>query len=199
MAPIKFKSRRLPENMDIKIKPVSLENFNDLPSFRLFPYSCKYCAFWELLDFDDKTGKEKAEQTKREWFINVGKKFGNCGFIVYVDKKPVGFAQYAPVKYFPAIQKYSGLAPSNDAIFLACLYIANRKLWGKGIGKKLFEKVASNLKKRGYKVVESFARVSDLPSNNIPDWYTNPLGFFIKMGFTVIKSKGNIALVRKEL
>ncbi len=185
--------------MTIEIQPVNMENFENLPNFRLFPYSCKYCAFWELLNFDEKTSKETAEQTKSKWFINVRKKFGNCGFIVYVDKKPVGFAQYAPAKYFLAIQKYPDLIPSDDAIFLVCLYIANRELRGKGIGKQLFEKVASDLKKRGYSVIESFARVSDLPSNNIPDWYTGPLGFFLKMGFTIIKSRKHIALVRKEL
>jgi hypothetical protein len=62
-----------------------------------------------------------------------------------------------------------------------------------------FEKVASDLKNRGYKIIESFARVRDSPSDNIPDWYTSPLGFFLKMGFKVIKSRGQIALVRKEL
>ena len=176
-----------------------MENFEDLPNFRLFPYSCRYCAFWESLDFDDKMKKEDAEQIKREWFINVRREFGNCGFIVYVNKNPVGFAQYAPVKYFPTLSKYHGLLPSDDAIFLACSYIANRQLWGKGIGKQLFAKVASDLKNRGYEAIEVFARTSDLPSDNIPDWYTGPLEFFLKMGFKVMDSRGNVALVRKAL
>jgi hypothetical protein len=107
--------------MIIEVKPVGVENFKDLPSFSLFPYSCRYCAFWESLDFDDETKKEDAEQTKQKWFSNVRKEFGTCGFIVYVNDDPVGFAEYAPVKYFPTISKYFGLTPSDDAIFLACL------------------------------------------------------------------------------
>ena len=185
--------------MIIEIHPVSMENFKDLPVFRLFPYSCKYCAFWESLDFDDKTQKEDAKQTKRRWFINVGKEFGNCGFIIYADDSPVGFAEYAPVKYFPTISRYGDLTPSNDAVFLACLYIADRELWGKGIGKQTFEKVASDLRNRSYEVIEAFARVSDSPSDNIPDWYTGPLGFFLKMGFKSVNSMGHVALVRKKL
>jgi hypothetical protein len=51
--------------MIIEIQPVSMENFKDLPNFRFFLYSCRYCAFWESLDFGDKTMKEDAEQTKR--------------------------------------------------------------------------------------------------------------------------------------
>lgn len=185
--------------MIIEIQPVSMENFKDLPIFRLFPYSCKYCAFWEFLDFDDKTQKEDAEQTKRRWFISVGKEFGNCGSIIYADGNPVGFAEYAPVKYFPTISRYRDLTPSNDAIFLACLYIADRELWGKGIGKQVFEKVESDLRSRGCEVVEAFARVSNSPSDYIPDWYTGPLGFFLKVGFKLVKKKGHIALVRKKL
>ena len=184
--------------MIVEIRPVSMENFKDLPNFRLFPYSCRYCAFWESLEFDDKTKKEDAEETKQKWFIDVGREFGNCGFIVYVEKALVGFAQYAPAKYF-STSKYYGLTPSDNAIFLACLYVANRELWGKGIGKRLFQKVASDLISRNYNVVEAVACVGNSPSDNIPDWYTGPLGFFEKMGFEIMSSKGYIALVRKEL
>jgi GNAT superfamily N-acetyltransferase len=176
-----------------------MENFRNLPRFRLFPYSCIYCAFWEQLNFDDYTPREKAEETKRKWFTDVRRKFGNCGFIAYVDDKPVGFAQYAPAEFFPSISKYGDLIPSKDAVFLACLYIPNRELRGKGIGKQMLEKVTSELQSRGYRVVEAFARTADTPSENIPDWYTGPLEFFVKMGFIVKKRNGQIALVRKEL
>jgi GNAT superfamily N-acetyltransferase len=183
----------------VEVQPVNMKNFKDLPRFRLFPYSCIYCAFWEQLDFDDHTPNEKAEETKRKWFTDVGRKFGNCGFVAYVDDKPIGFAQYARAEFFPSISKYGSLAPSKDAVFLACLYIPNRELRGKGIGKQMFEKVISDLKSRGYRAVEAFARTADAPSNNIPDWYTGPLEFFLKIGFGVKKKNGRIALVRKEL
>jgi len=176
-----------------------MENFKDLPRFRLFPYSCMRCAFWELPDFDDHTPEEKAEKTKRKWFADVRSKFGNCGFIAYVEDKPVGFAQYAPAEFFPSISKYGNLIPSKDAVFLTCLYIPNRELRAKGIGKQMFEKVTSDLRSRGYRAVEAFARTSDTPSDNIPDWYTGPLEFFLKMGFSVKKKNGQIALVRREL
>jgi GNAT superfamily N-acetyltransferase len=175
-----------------------MENFKDLPNFRLFPYSCKYCAFWESLDFDDKTKIEDAERVKRKWFIDVGKEFGNCGFILYVNKKPAGFARYGPAKYFPTISKYRGLTPSDDAPFLACLYIA-KSVRRKGIGERLFKKVASDLRNRGYKAVEAFARTSESASDNISAWYTSPLEFFLKMGFTVRNQKGDVTSLRKEL
>ena len=183
----------------VEFQPVNLRNFKDLPRFRLFPYSCRYCAFWETVDFSDKTSKKNAEETKWKWFTNVARRFGNCGFIAYLDMKPVGFAEYAPVECFPSVSKYDDLIPSREAIFLACLYVPNRELRRKGVGTQLFQKVSSDLRDRGYKALEAFARTTDAPSDTVPDWYTGPLEFFIKMKFEVLNKRGQIALVRKEL
>jgi GNAT superfamily N-acetyltransferase len=151
------------------------------------------------VNFDDKTPKEDAEETEWKWFTDVVRRFGNCGFIAYLGGKPMGFAQYAPVEYFPSVSKYNNLVPSRDAIFLACLYIPNRELRRKGTGTQMFQKVSSDLRSRGYKAIEAFARTVDTPSDNIPDWYTGPLEFFLKMGFKVLSQHGQVALVRKEL
>jgi len=154
------------------------------------------------MDFDDKTPKEDAEETKRKWFTEVARHFGNCGFIAYLGGKPVGFVQYGPVECFPSISKYDDLipsSPSRDTIFLACLYIPNKELRRKGIGTQMFQKVSSDLRDRGYKAVEAFARTVDVPSENIPDWYAGPWEFFVKMGFKVLSRHGQIVLVRKEL
>jgi GNAT superfamily N-acetyltransferase len=152
-----------------------------------------------MLDFDDGTPSEKAEETKRKWFTDVGRQFGNCGFIAYVDDKPVGFVQYAPAKFFPSVSKYKCLSPSGDAVFLACLYISDREMRKRGIGKQIFEKVSSDLRNRGYKAIEAYARTTDTASNDIPDWYCGPLEFFLKIGFTVKRKNGQIALVRKKI
>lgn len=184
--------------MNYKIRPWRIENFDELLSFRFFPYSCKYCTFWESLNFDDKTKKEDAVQIKRNWLTYVSKDFGNCGFIAYRNDKPVGFTQYAPLKYLPTISKYQDFTPSSNTIFLTCLYIPNRELRGKGIGKQLFERIAWDLKNKGYKSIETFTKIHDTPSNNISDWLIRPLAFFIKMGFHIIQQKNNIAHLRKE-
>ena len=186
--------------MDIKIEPLTTQNFKDLPDFRLFPYSCRYCAFWESPEFNDLTPGHTAEKLKREWIEHASREFGNCGFILRVDGKPAGFAQYAPSRFFAAVSKYRAGKLSEDAIFLACLYIARRELRGKGIGNRFFEKVESDLKKRGYAAIETFAQTVEAAANgNVEDWYVGPAGFFIKKGFTVKSEKGGIALLRKEL
>jgi hypothetical protein len=73
----------------VRVEFVSQKNFRDLPDFCLFPYSCKYCVYWESLgDFDEKAERLTAEKIKRDWFRKVSKDFGNCGLIVYLEDPP---------------------------------------------------------------------------------------------------------------
>lgn len=134
-----------------------------------------------------------AEKIKRNWFRNVSKEFGNCGFIVYLENTPVGYAQYAPARFLPRTQQYKSGPPSKDAVFLACLYIPKRELRGKGIGKYMLTHVLPDLKSRNYSAVEAFARTN---SESAP---VGPLSFYLKHGFTVIREKNEFPLVRKNL
>ena len=178
----------------LKIEFVSQKNFQDLPDFRLFPFSCKYCVYWESLGgFDEKVEKSMAEKIKRNWFRDVSKEFGNCGFIVYLENAPIGYVQYAPARFLPRTQQYKCGPPSKDAVFLACLYIPKRALRGKGIGKYMLTHVLSDLEKRDYKAVEAFARTTP---ESTP---VSPLGFYLKHGFIVKREKDEFPLVRREL
>ncbi len=185
-------------NVITEIKPWNLSTFEDFPSFRYFPYNCRCCAYWESLEFDDKTNIKDAIQIKQNWLIHVSKEFGNCGFIAYLNKRPVGLIQYAPTEYFPRIEKYQDISPSKDSIFLTCLYIPDKRLRGKGIGKQLLNKVIRDLKNRGYRKIGTFVQIHNSYSNNLSDWLTRPLEFFIRMDFKVIKQKCNIAHLLKE-
>jgi GNAT superfamily N-acetyltransferase len=177
----------------LRYKAVSHQNLRDLPTFRLFPYSCQYCVYWESTDdFDERISKEKALQLKSDWFRSVSKEFGDCGVIAYLNDEPVGYAQYALPKFFARAQQYKSGPPSADSVFLACLYIPKREIRGKGIGKSLLDFVLSDLQKRGYNTIETFAR-KGLESNP-----TGPLEFYLKQGFSVKRECDEFPLVRKE-
>jgi len=179
--------------MNLRHEIVSSQNLKDLPTFRLFPYSCQYCIYWESTDdFDEKVSKERAQQLKSDWFRNVSKEFGDCGIIAYLDNESVGYAQFALPEFFPRVQQYKSGPLSNDSVFLACLYIPKRELRGKGIGKYLLDSVLSNLQKRGYSTIETYAR-KDSESNP-----TGPLEFYLNNGFFVKRERDEFLLVRKE-
>jgi len=177
----------------VRYEIVSCQNVKDLPTFRLFPYSCQYCVYWESTDdFDENVSKEKAQQLKSDWFRHVSKEFGDCGVIAYLENESVGYAQYALPKFFPRVRQYASGPPNNDSVFLACLYVPKRELRGKGIGRSLLDFVLSNLGKRGYSAIETFAR-RGLENNP-----TGPLEFYLKQGFSVVRECDEFPLVRKE-
>jgi ribosomal protein S18 acetylase RimI-like enzyme len=184
----------LGELMILKHETISQRNMDRLPTFRLFPYSCRYCAYWESTgDFDERVAQSEAERVKREWFKNTLERFGNCGFIVYRDDDPVGYAQYSLPRFLPRTREYASGPPSDDAVFLSCLYVPKRELRGMGIGRYLLETVESDLQRRGYTAIETFARKG---SESSP---AGPLGFYVRHGFSIASERDEFPLVRKEL
>ncbi|HXX88159.1 MAG TPA: GNAT family N-acetyltransferase [Candidatus Acidoferrum sp.] len=150
--------------------------------------------YWESAkNFDQKVSQSEAERMKSEWLKNTMEKFGNCGLIFYKDDNPVGYTQYALPKFFPRIQEYKSGPPSDDAVFLSCLYIPKRELRGLGIGKYMLDTVESDLLNRGFDFLETFARKH---SENSP---AGPLEFYLKNGFSVLRERDEFPLVRKKL
>ena len=133
------------------------------------------------------------QHEKREWIKKVTREFGNCSFIAYFSGVPIGFIQYAPPEFFPRIKEYASGPPSEDAVFLACLYIANKEACGKGLGTAMLKELLAEFRKRKVKAVETFARKN---SENNP---SDPLELYLKHNFKIIKDEDDFPLVRFEL
>ena len=170
-----------------KIESVNKNNFGDIPN------PCRQCLYWQTSEpFDEKKLKPEIAQKKREWFNKVAKEFGSCIKIVYFNNVPIGLIQYAPAKFFPRVKEYAAGPPSEDAVFIACLYITNKEVRGKGLGTKMLENFLVEIKERGFKAVETFARKSSV---NNP---SGPLKLYLKHGFKIKNDKDDFPLVRLE-
>jgi len=172
----------------LKIEKIAKHNFKDIPT------PCKYCLYWQTSGpFDEKMLKPKMEREKREWLKKVIGEFGDCGFVAYFSGVPIGFIQYAPANFFPWIKEYACGPPSEDAVFLACLYIANKEARGKGLGTTMFKELLAELRRRKFKAVEAFAGKK---SENNP---SGPLRLYLKHNFKIKKDNNDFPLVRSEL
>ncbi len=181
--------------MKVSIKDITPQNVKDIPE------PCRTCLYWEALGGKQPSQTEKARyvEEKAAWFLKMLHAFGSCGKILYVDGKPVGYAQYSTAEGLPNAREYGaeklGTAEENVA-FISCLYIADASLRGKGLGEKLLNEVIADLKRRGFKAVETFARRS---------WANNPSGpieFYLRRGFKVkeeLKTDPDFALMRLDL
>jgi ribosomal protein S18 acetylase RimI-like enzyme len=136
--------------------------------------------------------KPEMEKKKREWFNKVAKEFGNCIKIAYFNDVPIGFILYAPAKFFPRVKEYAAGPTSEDAVFIACLYISSKEMRGKELGTRMIENLINELKEKGFKAIETFARKS---SENNP---SGPLKFYLKHNFKIKNDKDDFPLLRLE-
>jgi ribosomal protein S18 acetylase RimI-like enzyme len=171
-----------------KLENVTQKNFKDIPT------QCRRCLYWQTSgEFTGAMLQPEMEKKKREWFSKAKKEFEGCLKIAYTNGIPIGFIQHASAKFFPRVKEYVAGPPSEDAIFIACLHIEKEEKRRKGLGTAMLKNLTAELKMRGFKAVETFARKSsaDNPSG--------PLGFYLKHGFKVKNEKDDFPLVRLEL
>jgi len=172
----------------LRIEKVGESNFANIPS------PCRSCLYWQTSgNYGEEMLKPEMDQKKREWFKNVARDFGSSIKIVYLNGVPIGSMQYAPVRFFPRTSEYASGPPSEDAVFIACLYITSKEARGKGFGTAMLKDLIVELKKRGFKVVETFARESsgDNPSG--------PMTLYLRQNFEVKNEKDDFPLLHLDL
>jgi len=183
--------------MNVEMVNVSQANFRDMFDWSATKQGqdagCKFCLYWEQPDpsrWPDDPGER--ETMKRRWFQEVEAEFGPCGKLVYRGSTAIGYAEFAPPKHLPNVSAYACGPPSDQAVLVACLFVISdeRK---KGVGSALVQHIMSDLRDRGAKAVETFAR-KDSPNN-----CSGPLAFWLKHGFAVVREDVGFALVRREL
>ena len=165
--------------MKLEIKDVTESNYDEIPGI------CKQCLYWSFPEkFEKRRGAHPDHRAlKKDWITQTQKEFGNCGKILYYDKVPVGYAEYGPSNRFPQTEVYKSKPIGNiedGVVFLSCLYIADESLRGKGLGKRLLDSVIADLKSRGFKAMETYARRG---SSNNP---SGPVEFYLESGFSII-------------
>ena len=182
--------------MKASIRDVTPENVKGIPE------PCKACLYWEnpaLKGGQSPAEKEQFAAQKAAWFLKTLKEFGNCGKIVCANSGPVGYAQYSCAGRLPNTLEYGAekLETADVKVaFISCLYIVNESFRGKGFGEKLLDEIVTDLKKRGFKAVETFVRKG---SSNNP---SGPMQLYLKKGFYVkeqLKADPDFALVKMNL
>ncbi len=193
--------------MRIEIVNLSEKNLADAPQWNAYPFSCKYCTWWEFPEVEafeaesvesefelERLEKKKGLlQRKLSWLQKTSKLFGNCGKLLYTDGIAVGYSQYAPPEFLPRLVDYQANPPSEDAVIITCLFIPDRKLRRAGLGSKLLQSILSELRERGVRAVETFARKGrqDNPSG--------PVEFYFENGFRIYKDDEEFPLMRLDL
>ncbi|MEO0125529.1 MAG: GNAT family N-acetyltransferase [candidate division WOR-3 bacterium] len=181
--------------MSLEIAELKEKNLSNGPEWPSHPFSGQYCLYWEFpkgcLD-PKKEKKEEMREKKLNWLRETRMVFGNCGMIAYLNKKPVGYAQYAPPEFLPRAFNYS-IKPSEDAVLLSCLFIPQKEYRRLGIGREILKRIIADLEKRKVKALETFARKGkeENPSG--------PVEFYLRNGFRIDKDDKEFPLLKLDL
>lgn len=165
----------------------TLSNLKDMPK------GCLSCGYWEDLEPIPLGGCfPNGQQAKKAWYGTVLDSWGSCGKIVMQDQQSLAYCQFAPAGYLPRLSRYNLGPISEDAVFLACLYVPGA-FRGRGLGKLLVNAVQKDMIQRGYRAIETFARRA--PARNPSGW----LEFYQANGWKVIQESGSITQLRSDL
>lgn len=160
------------------------------------PDDCGCCGFWESDEaFDPGCGATCDPEVSRAWVSRVLREWGDCGRIAYADREAIGFAKYAPPRYFPQVVRMPAGLPSEGAVLLACMHV-DADVRHAGVGKVLVQAVLRDLAARGAKVVEAYAAV-DAGDRKATPMMT--VEFLLREGFTVARPHPLYPLMRLEL
>ena len=106
----------------LRIENVTNKNFGEIPN------PCRNCLYWQTTgEYSETMLKPETEHQKKKWLNRVAKAFGNCIKLAHLNDAAIGFIQYAPAKFFPRTREYASGTPSDEAIFITCLYIVKKK------------------------------------------------------------------------
>jgi GNAT superfamily N-acetyltransferase len=183
-------------NMKIKISNLTAGNLAALPTWESYPYSCRYCLYWESPDEYKRLQNAKKQTLIRKkslWVQDTKRCFGECGKLLSLKGAPIAYAQFAPPEFLPGFAVYQSAAADYDAVLLSCLYIPERRNRGRGYGTQLLESILVDLKNRGVGAVETFARKGDPHNPSGPAW------FYIRNGFRIVRDDVEFPLLRIEL
>ncbi len=179
----------------IRIETLTVDNVKELPALDEPPASCRFCLYWEHPQEWNRlqSNAEEGLNRKMAWIKTVTEGFGSGGKVLYVEEQCVGYAQFAPGEYLPAVKDHPSGPVSPDAVLLSCLFIANPRLRRKGMGTRLLKAVIAELKKRSVKALETIARKGN------PENPAGPAEFYLKAGFKILKDDREYPLLRFDL
>lgn len=182
--------------MKVELLDLTEGDLAEAPEWGSHPYSCKYCLYWEhpeLLIDPAKEKKEEMFERKLAWLRLVRAEFGPCGKLLYLNRRAVGYAEYAPARFLPNSRNYAAGPVSPDAVLIACLFIPAREHRGRGLGSLLLGSILDELRSRGIKAAEAF------PRRGSPGNPSGPVEFYLEHGFHVHRDDEEFPLVRLEL
>lgn len=180
--------------MDVAIVNLTETALGDTPTWASPPCSCRYCLYGEFPEESVEAALSAERfQRKLEWLRRCRQSLGDCGAVASVAGRPAAYAQYAPPAWLPGAAQYPAGPVSSDAVLLSCLFIPAVGLRGRGLGRRLPERIVEDLRARGSAAIETFGRKGRAGNPS------GPAEFYPASGFHIVRDDAEYPLLRPEL
>lgn len=168
--------------MNLKVVPLDADRKDDF--YRIHCDECGhgwcFCVAWWIptwKGWEQRTSEENRKM--REQLFDVGH---YDGYLMYNDKKPIGWCQVGPRDRLDKLCDEYMLPSDHDAWAITCFIIAPefREI---GLGYYMLWEILKDLKQRGVKYVQAFPRRGkDLEAEEL---WAGPESYFKKAEFTL--------------
>jgi GNAT superfamily N-acetyltransferase len=189
--------------MQLHIKPLSPETvedfftFFDKVAFADHPeWGCGcYCCMFHAPDtaaWADNTPETNA-QLAREMILRGEMR----GLLAYDGERPVGWCHCDLLGNIPVTRAYCpAVASEDDSTGAIVCFTVAQGYRGQGVATRLLHAALDALRAQGAQVAEAYL---DLNAQDAEHHYHGPLTMYEKAGFTLVRSHGDMGLVRRAL
>src|ERR671935_2864758 len=174
--------------MPYRLHPVTVASIAHAPP------PCVGCVFWQ--------SRGTRAAAKGKWAERIEDDWGAWGTLYFGDDdRLLGFIQYGPAGQFPRAWELPAGPPSDDAVFITCLYLVDpNSPW---VMQSLFLSAIGEARDKGAKAVEAFAYRYPEGTSAYERFLVHrtvfPADFLADFGFFLLRWQGNVALARLEL
>lgn len=159
------------------------------------PEPCISCVFWQ----HDRLVTD--ERHKAAWAETFGRRHGAFGRVLHDGPAFRGMVQFGPSEAFPRALALPAGPPSRDAALVTCTFLEGDD--PEGSCERLLLEALADLKARDVVAVEAFALAYGEDASTAERFLGHHTlfdrSFLEGLGFTVVRGKGDVALMRIEL
>lgn len=177
--------------MKRRLRSLEPHHLSGLDSF------CSGCMFWESASQLPRVcGSACDAEEWAAWWRRVADEWGAPGRAALEDEEVLGFAKYAPSRYFPQARTFPAPPTDPDTVLLACLHVEHDARHH-GLGKVLMQAALKDLASRGVRRVEAIG-VSER-REPIEEQPVLTVEFLLREGFSVARPHHEYPLMRIDL
>ena len=149
---------------------------------------CYFTAFYypKPEEFLCKSNRRKDYAT---WLIETGRM---CGYMAYENNKVVGWVNSNDKSKYPRLDS---IQEEREKILSIACFIVEKEHRGKGIAKKLLNKIIEDAKEKGYAIIEAYPKKG--AKSEYGRW-NGPFEMYMKSGFSEYEI-GKNKVVRKYI